>query len=116
MSFETPERRRLAAKMTGQGYSIEATIEGKGFIIELQEAEGDDVANKITTTQAVELASTILNTRAEFVKRGIPLAIPDFPKFIEERKKKMSETKVDEKITKMKKIPPRTIKEIYGKK
>ncbi len=91
---KTPSRRRINSEETAKGYRLGATAEGDDYAVQVKDADEADVGKTVHTTLGAELASIIIETRAEFNKNGIPLAIPDFVKFIEEQKKPRLETKI----------------------
>jgi hypothetical protein len=88
MSFETPPRRRIGAEETARGFRLTATAEGPDFVIEVSESDQKDLAKAVRSTLGAELASMIIETRKEFVERGMPLAIPDLKAFVEKQTSK----------------------------
>jgi len=88
MSIDTSPRRRIAAEETAKGFRLNATAEGPTFIIEVSEHDEKDLAKGVETSLGAELASHIIETREEFKKKGIPLAIPDLKGFIEKQNEK----------------------------
>jgi len=85
MSIETPSRRRVAVEETAKGFRINATAEGSEFITEVTENDEKDLAKAVRTSLGADLASIIIETREEFKKKGLPLAIPDLKAFVEKQ-------------------------------
>jgi len=109
MSLDTLPRRRIATEETAKGFRLNATAEGPTFIVEVSEHDEKDLAKAIKSTLGADLASNIIETRAEFKKKGIPLAIPDLKGFIEKQNEKPPLPKTGGKT--MKSRPWPTIKE-----
>ena len=75
LDHTTPQRRRLNASysVSKAAYAFEATVEGPDFKIIVKESNENDVANPIKTTQALELASMIIEARKAFKEKGLPV-------------------------------------------
>lgn len=104
MSLDTLPRRRIAAEETAKGFRLNATAEGPTFIVEVSEHDEKDLAKAVRSTLGADLASNIIETREEFKRRGIPLAIPDLKGFIEKQKEKPNILKPVVVITDHKKV------------
>ena len=81
----TPSRRRINAEETAKGYRLSATAEGDDFIVKVSENDTKDLGKTVESTLGASLASMIIETRKEFEKNKLALAIPSMVKFIEDQ-------------------------------